>query len=48
MSLTVEQITAIKAFINKRGFTTIEVEMEILDHVASAVEAKLEETLKSH
>ncbi|PIQ47732.1 MAG: hypothetical protein COW03_13895 [Cytophagales bacterium CG12_big_fil_rev_8_21_14_0_65_40_12] len=42
MSLTVEQIAAIKAFINKRGFNTIEVEMEILDHVASAVEAKLE------
>ncbi|KYG73150.1 hypothetical protein [Roseivirga echinicomitans] len=43
MSLTVEQITAIKAFINKRGFNTIEVEMEALDHMASKVEELLEE-----
>ena len=43
MSLTVEQIAAIKAFINKRGFNTIEVEMEALDHMASKVEALLEE-----
>jgi hypothetical protein len=42
MPLNKDQIAEIKAFINKRGFTTIEVEMEILDHVASAVEAKLE------
>jgi hypothetical protein len=41
-TLSIDQIAAIKAFINKRGFNTIEVEMEILDHVASAVEAKLE------
>ncbi|MFT6053419.1 MAG: hypothetical protein ACJASP_000301, partial [Roseivirga sp.] len=37
MSLTIEQIAAIKAFINKRGFTSIEVEMEALDHLASKV-----------
>ena len=43
MSLTVEQIAAIKAFINKRGFTTIEVEMEALDHLASKVESLLAE-----
>tara|TARA_R110001599_G_scaffold318898_1_gene528602 strand:+ start:2680 stop:3360 length:681 start_codon:yes stop_codon:yes gene_type:complete len=43
MSLTVEQIAAIKAFINKRGFNTIEVEMEAIDHMASKVEALLEE-----
>ncbi|WP_323758119.1 hypothetical protein [Roseivirga sp.] len=43
MSLTVEQIAAIKAFINKRGFNTIEVEMEALDHMASKVETLLEE-----
>jgi hypothetical protein len=43
MSLTIEQIATIKAFINKRGFTTIEVEMEALDHLASKVESLLEE-----
>ena len=43
MSLTVEQIAEIKAFINKRGFNTIEVEMEALDHMASKIEALLEE-----
>jgi hypothetical protein len=43
MSLTVEQIAAIKAFINKRGFNTIEVEMEALDHLASKVESLLAE-----
>jgi len=43
MSLTIEQIAAIKAFINKRGFNTIEVEMEALDHMASKIEALLEE-----
>jgi hypothetical protein len=43
MSLTIEQIAAIKAFIHKRGFNTIEVEMEALDHLASKVESLLEE-----
>ncbi|OEK05014.1 hypothetical protein [Roseivirga misakiensis] len=43
MSLTTDQIAQIKKFINSRGFTHIEVEMEILDHVASAVEDKLEQ-----
>jgi len=43
MSLTTEQITEIKQFINSRGFTHIEVEMEILDHVASATEDKLKQ-----
>ena len=41
MSLSTDQISEIKKFINSRGFTYIEVEMEILDHVASAVEDKL-------
>lgn len=41
MSLSTEQIAEIKKFINSRGFTYIEVEMEILDHVASAIEDKL-------
>lgn len=42
MKLTQDQIAEIKKFIHSRGFTHIEVEMEILDHVASAVEVKLE------
>jgi len=41
MALTKDQIEQIKKFIHSRGFTHIEVEMEILDHVASAVEEKL-------
>ena len=41
--LNKEQIREIKQFIHSRGFTHIEIEMEILDHVASAVEDKLEE-----
>ncbi len=43
MSLTKDQLKEIKEFIHSRGFTTIEVEMEILDHVACAVETKLKE-----
>lgn len=42
MPLTSTQLSEIKDFIHSRGFTHIEVEMEILDHVASAVESKLE------
>lgn len=41
MALTKDQLKEIKEFIHYRGFTTIEVEMEILDHVACAVENKL-------
>ena len=44
MKLNKHQIDQIKAFIHSRGFKHIEVETEILDHVASAVEKKLEET----
>ncbi|MFY0592401.1 hypothetical protein [Roseivirga sp.] len=47
MSLTPDQIDQIKKFINSRGFTQIEVEMEILDHVAAAVEDKLEQNPKT-
>lgn len=43
MPLTKDQLSEIRDFIYSRGFTHIEVEMEILDHVASAVEVKLEE-----
>ena len=43
MALTEEQLNSIKSFIKSRGFDTLEVEMEILDHVASAVELKLKE-----
>ncbi len=42
MQLSSDQISQIKAFIHSRGFNYIEVETEILDHVASAVEEKLE------
>jgi len=38
MKLTPEQITQIKAFISKRGFTYPDVQLEITDHVASRVE----------
>lgn len=43
MPLTKEQLSEIRDFIYSRGFTHIEVEMEILDHVATAAENKLEE-----
>lgn len=46
MNLNSSQIKEIKRFINSRGFSHIEVEMEILDHVASAVEDKLEKDPK--
>ena len=39
--LNKDQIQEIKKFIHSRGFKHIEVEMEILDHVATAVEEKL-------
>lgn len=42
MSLSKEQIDQVKTFINRRGFSTIEVEMEILDHVACIIETELE------
>ena len=38
MSLSTEQISKIKKFINSRGFTAIEVELESLDHMASKIE----------
>ncbi|MEO6521512.1 MAG: hypothetical protein ABIN91_07540 [Mucilaginibacter sp.] len=38
MKLTADQITEIKAFISKRGFTYPDVQLEIIDHVASRVE----------
>lgn len=41
MSMNQTQIDTISRFIHSRGFKTIEVEMEILDHMASAVEQQL-------
>ncbi len=41
MKLTKEQIADIKAFISKRGIAYLDVQMEVLDHVASQVEEKL-------
>lgn len=41
MILNREQLLEIKTFIEKKGFTYIDVQMEILDHVASSVEEKM-------
>ncbi|RZL48041.1 MAG: hypothetical protein EOP00_10305 [Pedobacter sp.] len=41
MSLNKEQLSAIQAFVNKKGIHYLDVQMEILDHVASAVEEKM-------
>lgn len=43
MKLTPEQISQIKAFISNRGFTYPDVQLEIIDHVASRVEVLLTE-----
>ncbi len=43
MTLSAEQIDQIKSWISKRGFTHIDVQYEIIDHVASSIEEKLEE-----
>jgi hypothetical protein len=44
MKLSSEQISQIKAFISKRGFTYPDVQLEIIDHVASRVEELMTET----
>lgn len=41
MNLNKELLNAIKAFISKKGITYLDVQMEILDHVASGVEEKM-------
>lgn len=46
MKLSAEQLTQIKSWISKRGFTHTDVQYEILDHVASAIEDKMEENPK--
>ena len=46
MKLNQEQITTIKAFISKRGFTAIDLQLEILDHVACRIEDKMLENPK--
>jgi hypothetical protein len=43
MKLSAEQIAQIKSWISKRGFTHTDVQYEIIDHVASAIEQKMEE-----
>jgi hypothetical protein len=43
MKLSTEQIAQIKLCISKRGFTHTDVQYEIIDHVASAIEDKMEE-----
>jgi hypothetical protein len=46
MKLTADQIAQIKSWISKRGFTHTDVQYEIIDHVASAIEDKMEEKPK--
>ncbi|WP_296618933.1 hypothetical protein [Marivirga sp.] len=41
MTLSAEQIAQIKSWISKRGFTHTDVQYEIIDHVASAIEEKM-------
>ena len=41
MQLTKAQLTEIKNFISKKGVKYIDVQMEIIDHTASAVEERL-------
>lgn len=43
MNLTKEQLEHIRSFIQQRGFDYIDVQLEILDHVASSVEDKMDE-----
>lgn len=42
MKLNPEQLNRIKRFISKRGFTAIDLQMEIIDHVACRIEDKLQ------
>lgn len=42
MKLSAEQIAQIKSWISKRGFTHTDVQYEIIDHVASAIEDKID------
>lgn len=46
MKLSNEQLDEIKAFISKKGFTYIDLQLEILDHVACKVEEKLSQDPK--
>ncbi len=41
MSLNEDHITAIKNFISRKGIKYIDVQMEIIDHVASSIEEKM-------
>jgi hypothetical protein len=43
MKLSADQIDQIKSWISKRGFTHTDVQYEIIDHVASAIEDKMDE-----
>ncbi|QNR85511.1 hypothetical protein H9N25_03275 [Pedobacter riviphilus] len=43
MNLTKEQLDYIRSFIQQKGYNYIDVQLEILDHVASSVEEKMEE-----
>ncbi|MGK6351104.1 hypothetical protein [Parapedobacter sp. DT-150] len=41
MKLNKQQLEHLRVFINQRGFTTIDLQMEIIDHVACGIEEKL-------
>ncbi len=41
MSLSEDHLTAIKNFISRKGIKYIDVQMEIIDHVASSIEEKM-------
>lgn len=43
MNLTKEQLLYIKSLIEKRGFNYLDVQIEVLDHIASSVEEKMTE-----
>jgi hypothetical protein len=42
MKLAADQIAQIKSWVSKRGFTHTDVQYEIIDHIASAIEEKME------
>ena len=41
MKLNKQQLERLRAFIRQRGFTAIDLQMEIIDHVACSIEEKL-------
>ncbi|WP_316752874.1 hypothetical protein [Pedobacter gandavensis] len=44
MELSQEQLTEIKQFVQRKGFVYLDVQLEIIDHMASAIEEKMDIT----